>query len=76
MTATEAKTAALQDLNYRVPLLHSFKPRELVSDSMIVVSGEHPDILIRHTGGHTKMGELIGVATKKAVTEALKKHDN
>jgi adenosylcobinamide amidohydrolase len=76
MTATEAKTAALQDLNYRSTPSPQLQATGTGSDSMIVVSGEHPDILIRHTGGHTKMGELIGVATKKAVTEALKKHDN
>jgi adenosylcobinamide amidohydrolase len=43
---------------------------------MIVVSGVNPDIVIHHTGGHTKMGELIGFTAKNAVAEALKKHDN
>jgi len=76
MTATEAKTAALQDLNYRSTPSPQLQATGTGSDSMMVVSGEHPDILIRHTGGHTKMGELIGVATKNAGTEALRKHDN
>jgi len=43
---------------------------------MIVVTGVNPDIVIHHTGGHSKMGELIGSAAKKAVAEALIKHDN
>jgi adenosylcobinamide amidohydrolase len=42
------------------------------TDSMIVVSGIDPNITIRHTGGHSKMGELIGFTSKTAVTEALK----
>jgi adenosylcobinamide amidohydrolase len=43
---------------------------------MVVVSGTDSRSIIHHTGGHTKIGELIGVAAKTAVTEALKKHDN
>ncbi|MCW4029051.1 MAG: adenosylcobinamide amidohydrolase [Candidatus Bathyarchaeota archaeon] len=76
MTATEAKTAALQDLDYRSTVSPQIQATGTGTDSMIVVSGINRDIVIRHTGGHTKMGELIGVAAKNAVTEALKKHDN
>lgn len=76
MTATEAKTAALQDLNYRSTASHKNQATGTGTDSMIVVSGENPDIVIRHTGGHTKIGELIGTAVKNAVTDALRKHDN
>ena len=76
MTATEAKTAALQDLDYKSTPSPQVQATGTGTDSMIVVSGVNPDITIRHTGGHTKMGELIGVAAKTAVAEALKKHDN
>jgi adenosylcobinamide amidohydrolase len=76
MTATEAKSAALQDLNYRSSALPQVQATGTGTDSMIVVSGTDPNILIRHTGGHTKFGELIGTAAKNAVTEALKRHDN
>lgn len=76
VTATEAKTAALQDLDYRSTPSPQVQATGTGTDSMIVVSGVDPDILIRHTGGHTKMGELIGVSAKNAVTEALIKFDN
>ncbi|MCL1970647.1 MAG: adenosylcobinamide amidohydrolase [Candidatus Bathyarchaeota archaeon] len=75
MTATEAKTAALQDLDYKSTPSPLIQATGTGTDSMIVVSGVNPDIVIKHTGGHTKMGELIGFAAKTAVTEALKKHD-
>jgi adenosylcobinamide hydrolase len=76
MTATEAKTAALQDLDYKSTPSPQIQATGTGTDSMIVVSGVNPNIVIRHTGGHTKMGELIGFTAKNAVAEALKKHDN
>ncbi len=76
MTATEAKTAALQDLNYKSTPSPQLQATGTGTDSMIVVSGVNPSVVIRHTGGHTKMGELIGFTAKNAVAEALKKHDN
>lgn len=75
MTATEAKTAVLQDLNYMSTPNPKIQATGTGTDSMIVVSGVNPNIVIRHTGGHTKMGELIGYTAKVAVTEALKKFD-
>lgn len=39
------------------------------TDSMIVVQGEGP--LVRHTGGHGKVGELTAKAVHAGVTEAL-----
>jgi len=41
---------------------------------MIVVSGNSTENPILSTGGHTKIGELIGNTTKIAVTETIKKH--
>lgn len=75
VTATEAKSAALQDLNYRSTPSPRLQATGTGTDNLVVVSGIEPGALIRHTGGHTKMGELIGLAAKQAVTEALRKHD-
>jgi len=73
ITATEAKTAALQDLDVR----STFTPRNQATgtgtDNMIVASGKRLGKTLTSTGGHTKMGELIGVSTKIAVTEATEK---
>jgi adenosylcobinamide amidohydrolase len=76
VSATEAKSAALQDLGYTSTYTPQVQATGTGTDSMIVVSGVNPDIVIKHTGGHTKMGELIGFTAKSAVTEALKKFDN
>ena len=76
MTATEAKTAALQDRDVRSTLSPQLQATGTGTDHMIVVSGLDSSALIKHTGGHTKMGELIAVSTKNAVAEALRKHDN
>jgi adenosylcobinamide amidohydrolase len=75
MTATEAKTAALEDRGVRSTASPKLQATGTGTDSMIVVSGLDVDTVIRHTGGHTKMGELIAVSTKTAVGEALKNFD-
>lgn len=75
ITATEAKTAALQDMDARSSLTPKNQATGTGTDNMIVVSGADPDKKVRHTGGHTKLGELIGAATKNAVTETIKKHE-
>lgn len=69
ITATEAKTAALQDLNVRSTYNPQNQATGTGTDGLIVVSGKGP--LVRYTGGHAKMGELIGAAAKRAVTEAI-----
>ena len=73
ITATEAKTAALQDMDIR----STYTPENMATgtgtDNIIVVSGKGP--LIGYTGGHTKMGELIGMAIKHAVAEAVKRQE-
>ena len=75
ITATEAKTAALQDLRYMSTPSPQLQATGTGTDTMIVVSGTDPELTIRHTGGHTKMGELIAKATKEAVAQALKNFD-
>lgn len=70
VTATEAKTAALQDLDIR----SSYSPRTLQAtgtgtDETIVVEGTGRPI--DNTGGHCKMGELIARAVYDGVREAI-----
>jgi adenosylcobinamide amidohydrolase len=75
ITATEAKTAALQDLDVRSTYTPEIQATGTGTDNIIVVSGKGLGEALRLTSGHTKMGELIGASTKMAVAEALKKHD-
>jgi adenosylcobinamide hydrolase len=75
ITATEAKTAALQDMDARSSVSPENQATGTGTDNMIVVSGTDPDKKVRCTGGHTKIGELIGATTKIAVDETIKKHE-
>jgi adenosylcobinamide amidohydrolase len=76
MTATEAKTAALQDLNYMSTPSPQVQATGTGTDTMIIASGTDQQNIIHYTGGHTKMGELIAKATKTAVTQGLKNFDS
>jgi ABC-type Fe3+-hydroxamate transport system substrate-binding protein/adenosylcobinamide amidohydrolase len=70
ISATEAKTAALQDLDIRssyTSLIH--QATGTGTDNIIVVSRK--GIRIDKAGGHTKMGELIAKAVYGAVQEAV-----
>ncbi len=70
VTATEAKTAALQDLDIRSrerPLLH--QATGTGTDNVLVVEGRGPDIDL--AGGHTRMGELLARAVYRGVQEAV-----
>jgi adenosylcobinamide amidohydrolase len=75
ITATEAKTAAMEDLEVRSSYTPQNQATGTGSDNMIIVSGEGLGKPLSTTSGHTKIGELIGFTTKTAVTEALKKND-
>lgn len=75
ITVTEAKTVALQDLDYRSTSIPKMQATGTGTDNLIVVSGKGLGKPLRMTSGHTKIGELIGFSTKAAVAEALKKHD-
>ena len=75
ITATEAKTATLQDMDARSSLSPQNQATGTGTDNMIVVSGKELDKTVLCTGGHTKIGELIGVSTKTAVAEAIKKQE-
>jgi iron complex transport system substrate-binding protein len=70
ISATEAKTAALEDLDIRssfTPMVHGATGTG--TDNVIVVQGAGP--AIENAGGHTKMGELIGKAVYQGVWSAL-----
>jgi adenosylcobinamide hydrolase len=75
ITATEAKTAALQDMDARSSVSPKLQATGTGTDNIIVVSGTDLDKKVRYTGGHVKIGELIGVTTKIAVAETIKKHE-
>ena len=75
ITATEAKTAALQDMNARSSVSPENQATGTGTDNIIVVSGLDLDKKVRTTGGHSKMGELIGATTIVAVAETIRKHE-
>ena len=69
ITVTEAKTAALQDLDIRSSYQPNLQATGTGTDNILVVQGEGKNI--QYTGGHTKMGELIAKAVYKGVKEAI-----
>jgi adenosylcobinamide hydrolase len=75
ITATEAKTAALQDMDARSSVSPQNQATGTGTDNLMIVSGKGSGKPILFTGGHTKIGELIGVSTKMAVAEAIKKQE-
>ena len=74
ITVTEGKTAALQDLNVPSTYTKAVQATGTGTDSIIVVSGtQGPQA--SYTGGHSRIGELIGKASHQAVLEALGKQN-
>lgn len=74
ITVTEGKTAALQDLNVPSTYTKTVQATGTGTDSIIVVSGtQGPQA--SYTGGHSRIGELIGKASYEAVLEALGKQN-
>ncbi|MBW1706035.1 MAG: adenosylcobinamide amidohydrolase, partial [Deltaproteobacteria bacterium] len=70
ISATEAKTAALQDLDVRSAysrLVH--QATGTGTDNIMVVQGT--GVRIDNAGGHSKMGELIARAVYEGVREAV-----
>lgn len=73
MTATEAKTAALQEL-----MASSLRSTGIATGSgtdniMVIANGESENCLT-YAGKHGKLGELIGRTVMAAVKESLEKH--
>jgi adenosylcobinamide amidohydrolase len=74
IVATEAKTAALEDLRVPSSYTKGAQATGTGTDSVIVVTGgEGPRVT--YTGGHSRIGELIGKAVYAAVVEALGKQN-
>jgi len=73
ITATEAKTSILQDLDVRSSYNPQLQATGTGTDNLIIIPGSGP--FITYTGGHAKIGELIGVTVRKAVAEALAKQE-
>jgi adenosylcobinamide amidohydrolase len=70
VTVTEAKTAALWDMDIRSAQSRAESPATGTgTDTVIIVSGE--GVELSGSGGHTKMGELIADAAYRGVQEAL-----
>lgn len=74
VTCTEAKTAALQEL-----MVGSLYSTGLATgsgtDQSIVIANPESSLYFEGAGKHNKLGELIGLAVKEAVTEALQKQN-
>jgi len=74
ISATEAKTAVLEDLDIRsayTPL--KYEATGTGTDNMIVVQGEGSSV--DNAGGHSKMGELIAKAVYSGVRKAILKQN-
>ena len=74
ITATEAKTAAFEDLRVPSSYTKDVQATGTGTDSMIVVSGTTGPA-VTYSGGHSQIGELMGKAVHEAVMEALEKQN-
>jgi len=73
ISATEAKTAALQDLDIRSSYTPMRQATGTGTDEVMVVQGTGQKIQLG--GGHTKIGELISKAVYEAVKKTLLKQN-
>jgi adenosylcobinamide amidohydrolase len=72
ITATEAKSAALQEL--MAPSRYSWGiATGSGTDGIMVVSNAGSPNVFTDAGQHSKLGELIGITVKEAIKEALEK---
>ncbi len=74
ITVTEGKTAAMEDLKVPSTYTPAVQATGTGTDSIIVVSGM-AEPRASYTGGHSRIGELIGKATHQAVLESLGKQN-
>jgi ABC-type Fe3+-hydroxamate transport system substrate-binding protein/adenosylcobinamide amidohydrolase len=73
ISATEAKTEALQDLDVRSSYTRSAQATGTGTDNIIVVEGRGRRI--DSAGGHSKLGELVAKVVYAGVREALAKQN-
>lgn len=73
VTATEGKTAALQEL-----IANSLNSSGIATgsgtDNIMIIANAESDNTLTYAGKHGKLGELIGKLVMSAVKESLKKH--
>ena len=74
ITITEAKTAAFEDLKVPSTYTPSVQATGTGTDNVIIVSGTIGP-KVTYTGGHSKIGELIGKAVYEGVIKALMKQN-
>ncbi len=74
ITATEAKTAAFEDLKVPSSYTKNVQATGTGTDNMIVVSGTSGP-MVTYLGGHSRIGELVGKVVHQAVMEALEKQN-
>lgn len=74
ITGTEAKTAAFEDLRVPSSYTSGVQATGTGTDGMMVVSG-NAGPKVTYTGGHSRIGELIGKGVYTAVVEALGKQN-
>ncbi len=75
ITATEAKTAALQEL-MAASLNSSGLATGTGTDNMMIIANAESDHLLTYAGKSGKLGELIGVTVMAAVKQSLGQHMN
>lgn len=74
ITITEAKTAAFEDLRISSSYTKGVQATGTGTDSIIIATGTTGP-KVTYTGGHNRIGELIGKAVYEAVIEALGKQN-
>ncbi|HTR45013.1 MAG TPA: adenosylcobinamide amidohydrolase [Thermodesulfovibrionales bacterium] len=74
ITVTEAKTAAFEDLRIPSSYTKGAQATGTGTDSIIIATGTTGP-KVTYTGGHNRIGELIGKAVYEAVIEALGKQN-
>lgn len=74
ITATEAKTAALEDLHVPSTCTKNLQATGTGTDGIVIVSGSSGP-RVTYPGGHSLIGGLMGKAVYEAVVEALGKQN-
>lgn len=74
ITATEAKTAAFEDLKVPSTYTKDVQATGTGTDNVMVVAGTSAP-KVTYAGGHSKIGELIGKAVYEATMEALERQN-
>lgn len=69
ISATEAKSAALQDLDIRSSYSPGYQATGTGTDEVLVVEGREKRM--ENAGGHSKLGELIAKAVYQGVKESI-----